>query len=290
MYQPFDLEQLRKDNPQVVGKTAFEHQIDAFGKLAGLFSFPIKEHKAAILVLPTGAGKTFTSVNWICRNVLPKNVKVLWLAHTGHLLEQAYDTFKSNLLLVPPPRRSVNMRLVSSDPQHSNASQISPSDDVLIITTQTAISNTETTALDERGKARTTAFEQFLEHARQTGLFVVLDEAHHAPAYGCRNLLIGGNRFVSGIRQKVPNSYFLGLTATPAYSDARRSGWLWEIFKDRIIHEVEKADLINRGILAAPRFIQRDTGTQIPVDDGLYERLVRQHKELPEDLIERLAR
>ena len=217
-------------------------------------------------------------------------MKVLWLAHTGHLLEQAYDTFRSNLLAIPPQRRSINMRLVSSDPQYSNASQIDPSDDVLIITTQTAISNTETAALDEQGKPRKTAFEKFLEHSRQTGLFVVLDEAHHAPAFGCRNLLIGGSRFVEGgILQKVPNSYFLGLTATPTYSDARRRGWLWGIFKDRIIYEVEKAELINRGILAVPRYIQRNTGHEISVDDSLYERLVRQHQDLPEGLVERLA-
>jgi len=289
MYQSFNLEQLRKDNPHVVHKPPFEHQLDAFKKLNGLFTFADQAHKAGILVLPTGAGKTFTSVNWICRNVLPKNVKVLWLAHTGHLLEQAYETFRSNLLLVPQ-RQSINMRLVSSDPAHSNASQIDPTDDVLIITTQTAISNTQPAALDGLGQQRITAFERFLEHSRKTRLFVVLDEAHHAPAYGCRNLLIGGTRFVeSGIRQKVPNSYFLGLTATPSYTDARRRGWLWEIFKDKIIDEAKKEDLIEQGILAVPRYVQKNTGHEMPVDDSLYDRLVRQHKDLPEDLIERLA-
>lgn len=290
MYQSIDLEQLRQDNPRATSKTPFEHQRDAFEKLGELFTFTDQAHKAGILVLPTGAGKTFTSVNWICRNVLPRNVKVLWLAHTGHLLEQAYDTFKNNLLQVPPQRRSINMRLVSSDPQHSNASQIDPSDDVLIITTQTAISNTELVALDETGQPRKTAFERFLEHSRQSRLFVVLDEAHHAPAFGCRNLLIGGSRFVDGgILQKVPNSYFLGLTATPSYSDARRKGWLWEIFKDGIIYQTEKADLISRNILAVPNYVQRNTGQEIAVDDSLFNRLVRQHKDLPEDLIERLA-
>lgn len=289
MYQSIDLEQLRQDNQQEIPKTPFEHQRDAFGKLSELFTFSDQEHKAGILVLPTGAGKTFTSVNWICRNVLPKNVKVLWLAHTGHLLEQAYGTFKSNLLQVPQ-RRSINIRLVSSDPEHSNASQIDTSDDILIITTQTAISNTEPAALDGTGQRRKTAFEKFLEHSTKSRLFVVLDEAHHAPAYGCRNLLIGGTRFIeSGIRQKVPNSYFLGLTATPSYSDARRRGWLWDIFKDRIIHQVEKADLIRQNILAVPQYVQKNTGQEIAVNDSLFDRLVRQHKDLPEDLIERLA-
>lgn len=93
MYNSFDLEKLRTDNPRYSSKPPFEHQKDAFEKLSQLFTFENEEHKSGILVLPTGAGKTFTSVRWICRNVLSKNVKVLWLAHTGHLLEQAYDTF-----------------------------------------------------------------------------------------------------------------------------------------------------------------------------------------------------
>lgn len=287
--QSFDLEQIRRDNPRShVSKPPFEHQREAFEKLTDLFTFNNPDHKAGILVLPTGAGKTFTCVSWICRNVLPRNVKVLWLAHTGHLLEQAYDTFRSNLLDVPA-RRTINMRLVSSDPEHSNASQIETCDDVLIITTQTAISNTEPRTLDETGQPRRTAFERFLDHSRQSRLFVVLDEAHHAPAFGCRNLLIGGSGFAEGIRQKVPNAYFLGLTATPSYSDARRRAWLWEIFKDRIIYQAEKADLVQRNILAIPKYTQRNTGREIAVDDTLYERLMRQHKDLPEDLIERLA-
>jgi superfamily II DNA or RNA helicase len=290
MYHSVDLEKLRQATPKgFLPKIPFEHQRDAFEKLTQLFSFADQEHKAGILVLPTGAGKTFTSVNWICRHVLPKNAKVLWLAHTGHLLEQAYETFHQNILSAFPQRRTINLRMVSSDPRHANASQIDPSDDVLIVTTQTAISNMEPAALDEVGRPRKTAFERFLDHAHQHRLFVVLDEAHHAPAFGCRNLLIGGSRFAEGIRQKIPNAYFLGLTATPSYSDVRRRAWLWEIFKDRIIYQTEQADLINRNILAVPRYVQRNTGREIAVDDNLFDRLVRQHKDLPEDVVERLA-
>jgi superfamily II DNA or RNA helicase len=220
---------------------------------------------------------------------LTKNIKVLWLAHTGHLLVQAYETFTANLLETHPHRKTINMRLVSSDPAHSNASQILPTDDILIITTQTAITNLETDALDGNGEKRKTALEQFLAHCSENRLFVVLDEAHHAPAYGCRNLLIGGGKIQNGIRQLIPNSYFLGLTATPTYSDERRRGWLWEIFKDKIIYQTEKAELIKQNILAVPEYIQRNTGEEIEVDDVLFDTLVRQHKDLPEYLIEKLA-
>jgi superfamily II DNA or RNA helicase len=289
MYNSFDLDKLRKDNPDYISKNPFEHQKDSFEKMSSLYTFADNDHKGGILVLPTGAGKTFTSIRWICKNVLTKNIKVLWLAHTGHLLVQAYETFTANLLETHPHRKTINMRLVSSDPAHSNASQILPTDDILIITTQTAITNLQTDALDGNGEKRKTALEQFLAHCSENRLFVVLDEAHHAPAYGCRNLLIGGGKIQKGIRQLIPNSYFLGLTATPTYSDERRRGWLWEIFKDKIIYQTEKAELIKQNILAVPEYIQRNTGEEIEVDDVLFDTLVRQHKDLPEYLIEKLA-
>lgn len=290
MYRSFDLPKLISQNPDYVSKTPFEHQKDAFEKLSNLFTFSNNEHKAGILVFPTGAGKTFTSVRWICKKVLPQNVKVLWLAHTAHLLEQAFETFEKELLEIPPSRKTINTRVVSSQPSHSRPSQIELTDDVLIITTQTAISNFETNALDGAGQIKKTAFEKFIEYSKTARLFVVLDEAHHAPAYGCRNLLIGGSKFQNGIKQLVPNCYFLGLTATPNYTDERRRGWLWEIYKDKIIYEADKTDLTKQNILAVPNYIQKNTGEEIEVDDTLFNILTRQHKDLPEYLIEKLAR
>ena len=34
---------------------------------------------SGILVLPTGAGKTFTAVRWLSDHIIPKNIKTLWL-------------------------------------------------------------------------------------------------------------------------------------------------------------------------------------------------------------------
>lgn len=287
MYQHIDLSRERAQNPHYLPKAAFEHQKDAFERLTKLYDF--SQPRASILVLPTGAGKTFTSVNWICRNVLPRNGKVLWLAQTAHLLEQAYEEFRNNLLEIPPQREALNIRVVSSSPGHSNASQIDVSDDVLILTVQTAISNYDSPALDGRGVRMTTQFEAFLDNAARTGLFLVLDEAHHAPAYGCRNLLIGGTKIERGIRQRVPNANFLGLTATPTYSDASRRGWLWKIFKDGIVYEVDKARLQKAGILAIPQYHEKKTGETFELAEGDYQQIVREHKDLPDWLVGKMA-
>ncbi|MEH1963066.1 MAG: helicase-related protein [Nostoc sp.] len=133
-----------------------------------------------------------------------------------------------------------------------------------------------------------TAFRKFIEHSKETGLFVIVDEAHHSPAYGCRNLLIGEK----GLRALVPNSNILGLTATPTYTDKAKKGWLWKIFTDGdngVIYQADKETLITQCILARPNYIEVSTGIDMEVDDKLYDRLVKQHKDLPESIIEILA-
>lgn len=78
--------------------------------------------------------------------------------------------FKSNLLEIPPSRKTINIRVVSSDAQHSKASEIELTDDVLIVTTPTAISNSDTRALDAQGELRKTAFEKFLETLKKNAI------------------------------------------------------------------------------------------------------------------------
>jgi superfamily II DNA or RNA helicase len=295
MHHSFDLNKHRKLNPGYIPKTPFEHQKDAFANLSKLYNFDSNSHKSGILVLPTGAGKTFTSINWICRNILPKNLKIVWLAHTSHLLNQAYKTFEDNLLEIHS-REHINIRVVSSDPMHSSAASIELSDDIVIITTQTAISNWNPKALDGKGGKVKTAFEKYIINSKKFGLFLVLDEAHHAPAYGCRNLLIGGSKGNKGIRDVLPTVNFLGLTATPTYNDESRRGWLFNIFntdifkRKGIIYEVEKEGLIKQGILATPNYIQKNTGEEYEVDDRDYNHIVREHNDLPIDIVERLAK
>ena len=106
-----------------------------------------------MLVLPTGGGKTFTAVNWICRNILSKGIKVLWLAQSSYLLDQAAQTFRNEMHSITG-RDTINLRVVSSSDHHSNAGSILPSDDIIICTTQTAIRAYSTEAEDGKGNKR----------------------------------------------------------------------------------------------------------------------------------------
>lgn len=281
-YEAIDLKKLRRDNSEYLPNDPFPHQTKAFKRLSSTFLLPSKEYTGGLLVLPTGAGKTYTAINWICRNVIPKKIKVLWLAQSSYLLDQASKCFLDNALEIPLTRNTLNIRVVSSNPFHSKASSIAETDDVLIVTTQTAINYFNAKLEDKNGRKIETQFKKYIKKCINTGLFVVLDEAHHAPAYGCRTLLMG-------IKEIIKTPSILGLTATPTHTEKKISGWLYKIFNKKIIYEAKKTDLIAQNILANPRYLQKPTGRDFEVDDDLRDRLVREHKDLREDIIEKLA-
>jgi len=287
-FYPINLEELREQKGAPPHQP-FQHQIDAFNALTRTFDFTGARGNGGLLVLPTGAGKTFTAVKWLCDHVIASNIKILWFAHSFYLLDQALNEFLNYARWIPEPRKQLNIRIVSSNRPHDPPSSISEDDDVVIMTTQTAIKNLHLDASDIRGKRVVTKFRRFIDGTVKSGLFVVLDEAHHAPAYGCRNLLICDEKQTPGIRKLAPYANLLGLTATPTYSDGTRRGWLGRIFEKGIIYEADKAPLMAQGILARPKYIQRDTGKEMVVSEGLYRRLVREHKDLPEEIIEKLA-
>lgn len=276
-----DLKDERKKNPNFEPSVPHPHQNIGFEKLSKLFILPIEQYKAGIIIYPTGGGKTHTAVNWICNNILPNKIKVLWLAHTNYLLTQAQESFLKNILIIPN-REFINIKTVSSSPSHYNSGDIESTDDVLIATSQTAIANFNISPLDGSGKVTTTPFQNFIESAKESGLFIVLDEAHHAPAYGCRNLLLT-------LKDQVKKLYLLGLTATPTYTDKRNRGWLPRIFQDWIIDEAKFPELHFNKILAKPIYIEKPTGKELEIDDKIYDKLTREHTDIPDYIIEKLV-
>ena len=268
--------------PQQAQQTLYPHQHDAIQALENVFDFHDESTTGGLLVLPTGAGKTFTTIKWLVDYVIPEGVRIIWLAHTFHLLDQSFNAFVQNARWIQK-RDFVNIRLISSHESHEDASSIDPlTDDILVMTTQTAINNWRTTALDQSGKQIISNFRKFIDHCKTTRLCIVLDEAHHAPAYGCRHLL-------TDIRSEVPHVKLLGLTATPTYEDETKRGWLKKIFEQEIIYQADQTKLIVQNILARPNFISVPTDREYEVNDSQYNKLVRQHKDMPEEIIDRLA-
>ncbi len=270
---------LRKARKQPSRMSPFAHQTDALKKLSDWFG-KTKPPRGGILTLPTGAGKTFTAVRFLCTGPLDQGYKVLWMAHTHHLLEQAFFAFvpitneKGYEVGQIHGRNSLRIRVVSGTEGHSRVHQISKDDDIVISTWQSI----------KRAYAdpKHTKLRDFLKSAKGN-LVVVFDEAHHTPADGNR-------RFMLDLREDYPEMYFLGLTATPTYTDERKRGHLWRIYPQGIVHQALAQKLMADGILAKPVFKEPiNTDFAPEIDEKRFREWVRTNRDIPEEIVSTLA-
>lgn len=216
-----------------------------------------------LLVMPTGSGKTYTSVRWLCTNVLAQGKRVLWLAHRHELLSNAAAEFH-RLAAYAAPKEKLRVRVVSA--MHCATSQIDPADDVVIASVASL--------------ARRKDIADAL--LTDTKLFVVVDEAHHAPAKSYRDIL-------TAVQQRKPWS-ILGLTATPTRTDESERPVLTRLFGNRVLSQVELPKLIETGILARPIPVVVKTNTD--VEAGITEEDRKHHErfnDLSEEWFDRIA-
>jgi len=268
-YREYVLADARRDKME---KAPAPHQAQALHELVKWYKAAPAERRGGILVLPTGGRKTFTAGHFICRNALSDGFKVLWLAHTHHLLEQAFFSFADLVGLIGEPKSRLNVRVVSGTIGHFPVHSIKASDDVVIGSLQTV-----TNALTNRHKQ----LDTFLNTA-EGNLFVVFDEAHHSPAPSYRNLL-------TNLRDRCPLMYLMGLTATPTHTEVKKRGWLEKLFPQRLIYQVSPKTLMADGILARPVFEEAQTTFNPDFDEREYEKWVGTNRDLPEDIINTLA-
>lgn len=256
--------------PQKQPKDPAAHQHEALGKLHKWFQEK-RSDAGGILVLPTGGGKTFTADRFLCTDPLSDGYKVLWLAHTHHLLDQAFYSLESEVKLIRK-KQQLNVRVVSGTKGHFSPAHIDKNDDVVICTLQTA------TRAYQNNHAQ---LHNFLKAAGNK-LFVVFDEAHHSPAPSyCR--------FITALRDRCQGMYLLGLTATPTYTDQKKSGWLKKLFPQGILYQVSPTRLMADRILAQPIFEPSHTSFTPEFDERKYQDWVKDYRDLPEDLITKLA-
>lgn len=253
-------------------KSPAAHQAVALSKLAAWYDSPREQGHGGILVLPTGGGKTFTAARFLATHALSDGHKVLWLAHTHHLLEQAFASFEGVVGSIREPRSRLNVRLVSGTVGHLPAHTVKRSDDVVISSLQTVANAIE------RDHEQLT---QFLSSS-DGRLFVVFDEAHHSPAPTYRKLLVR-------LRERFPRMYLLGLTATPTYTEEKKRGWLLRLFPQGIIDQVSPKRLMADEILARPIFEDAPTAFIPEFSDREYDTWVGTNRDLPEDVIRYLA-
>ncbi len=224
-------------------RRAYPHQIEAWAKLdehlrqyesIGVFN--------GVLVMPTASGKTFTAAHWLTRRWLDKGPgnRVLWLAHREELLRQATGAFVACASLATS-RERLRIRQVSS--RNCRFHQIDPADDIICCSVHSL--------------ARGGEDAQRLLHDPR--LFVVIDEAHHAPAKSYRDAI--------ELLKTAKAHRLLGLTATPTRTAEAERPALRKLFGGRVIYQVSMTELIAKELLARP--IPATVKTNIDAETGM---------------------
>jgi superfamily II DNA or RNA helicase len=205
----------------------YEHQRAAWNALDK--HFLEKSKPAGILVVPTGGGKTAIASRWPW--LLPQQVagggRILWLTHRRSLLIQAFNAFLGAAHLAVPKE---DLRLISVSGQDRSWSNVSARDDIVFSTVQSAARQQGIDAL------------RVMLDQSPKGLFVVVDEAHHAAAPSYRRVL--------DLLQRA-GCFTLGLSATPVRMDPDDERRLWQTF-GQIIYQISKKRLIEIGVLSSP--------------------------------------
>ena len=274
-----------KSNGKIIAKkgtnprSPYNHQKDA---MANLSLIDKEESFSTLVVLPTGGGKTYTASTWLLKNAIDKKKKILWIAHRQMLLDQAAESFQRFAYAEAMPHISeFTYRIVSGSSNHDRSIDISPRDNILIL------------SKDSIGR-NLSVLDNWLKGENE--VYCVIDEAHHATAKTYRKI-------INYVQERVPNMKLLGLTATPFRTAKEEEGLLSKIFKDGvdesgnvvkgdlgITYQIGLKELINARILSTPIFECKYTEEDYGADLGLdaLEHIQRLDV-LPEELATEIA-
>jgi superfamily II DNA or RNA helicase len=244
---------------------AYDHQLAAWDRTTKHFVSDKKQ--AGLIVVPTGGGKTVIAAHWLLKNHIQNGGRVLWLAHRRSLLRQAMNTFEK-LGNLAYPKSALELIAISSD--HARWPMVSDAHDVVFSSMQTAVLE------NNQGFV-----EEFVESSTK-GLFVVVDEAHHAPAPGYKRLL-------SDLKKR--KAKLLGLTATPVRMVDEDQDRLWHLFDDSIVYQISRRELIDRRILSSPSFTTVKTNVNVErdfTDEDL--KWISRYGEIGPSVLHRLAK
>ena len=260
--------------PKILDLTAVEqddvplypYQIEAVEAMNQYFLEDDKQ--SAILSMPTGSGKTRTSVYYLLHDMISVGYQVIWLCHRSMLIEQAAEQFYKFAPLIKEKNMDMEQfKIVCISSKHSSVRVLDESDDLVIASVQSLCNNTI-----------------YLPNILSEKLIIVVDEAHHtlAPSY---------RRIINAIRTKRPNAKLLGLTATPVRMTEKATNQLMKIFDNKIVFSISMSKLIANGTLSKPHYIPRDTNVDIEAIIDINERqYIQKWGEFPESLVMKVAK
>lgn len=230
---------------EVPFKQLKDYQFPVYIKATDFLQIP---NKRFIVQMPTGSGKTRTSMEIICSYLNDNEKDVVWLAHSSELCEQAYSCFKE--VWAHLGHKEIQLCKLWGD--------------------------SRVDAFDKQQKFVVAGFqklhadyskrkETFSSLTNSTGL-VVVDEAHRvlAPTYSEVTTALGGN-----------STRFVGLTATPGRSsqDDEENKRLSHFFHEELIglncgEEDDIAYLREKKVLARAQFVPLHTHGNFNLTDS----------------------
>ena len=281
-YQPIIIDKSRASSKDLI----MPHQDEAVSALSAYFELdkPTSEQNG-LVVMPTGSGKTFTAVNWLLSKCVPKDYRVLWLAHRQELIDQTYKEFvEQSPILAESGKRSLRVLPISG--MHAPMS-VASGCDIYVCSIASAAN-----------KHGMRFIRRMIGNQGKKNLIVLIDEAHHAVSAQYTKVL-------KRITDFNPNRILLGLTATPKRMQEREWYSLLRLFNvDKnqklglgnckgYVYDVSLKQLIVSGFLARP--IHEPVKTQI-MGEIEYEFSEEDEKffsrfgELPESIQSQIAR
>lgn len=166
------------------------YQVDSTERVAAAWTR--RPDRGAMMVLPTGCGKTITGLSIVVQHALEHGHRALWLAHRNELIDQP-----ARELLKYWPAHGLRAGIIRANRDAPDARMV--------------FGSAQTLALSRR-------LSRYLAHGYPRLLAV--DECHHSVSPTYREL-------IASLRG--PDTLLLGLTATPDREDGADLGDLWDI-------------------------------------------------------------
>ena len=228
--------------------------------------FQARGNQTALLVMPTGSGKTFTAISYLLEKMVAGGYQVVWLTHRHMLVDQPADDFfqfsayakKGN-----PKMSKLHITCVSGE--HASIRRAEKAHNILILTVQSTINNLE-----------------YLKLVLNDKVVIVVDEAHHSVAKSYV-------KTIDFIKLNTKECKLLGLTATPIRISDESTRHLMDMYDSTVICPTSMSELIREQVLADPIFDTVSTGFKIEADFD-EQKYIKKYGEISEKLKDKVAR
>lgn len=247
MSEPILIEQSKADSRSLI----MPHQQKAVEAMTDYYRLDQDiEGRNGLLVMPTGAGKTYTAVTWLLSEGVAQGYTIVWLVHRQELVTQTYREFRKQAPILQATGVK-KLRVLAISGVHMKMSMANKAN--VYVCSIASVAN----------KYGYRFIERMLGAAGKRKLIIVVDEAHHTVAANYQKVI---NRMTALNKNRV----LLGMTATPKRMQESEQKKLQKIYSvnenlqkgigvNGYVYEVTLKQLLLSGYLAQPIYERVNT-------------------------------